>query len=128
MSPVAQPPMLDTSRFRPGMRITVACSGGADSVALLRALLEKRGALGLVLSIAHMNHGIRGAEADADQAFVEALAVRFDLPIRNRRVDTPASAEAKHQGLEEAARRLRYAWFRELLAGGDADAVVTAHT
>jgi len=124
----AQPPTLETSRFYPGMRIAVACSGGADSVALLRALLEKRGALGLVLSIAHMNHGIRGAEADADQAFVEALAVRFDLPIRNRRVDTPASAEAKHQGLEEAARRLRYAWFRELLAGGDADAVVTAHT
>src|SRR5271163_4083555 len=111
MSPVAQPPMLDTSRFRPGMRITVACSGGADSVALLRTLLEKRNGLGLVLSVAHMNHGIRGAEADADQAFVEALGNRFGLPFHVRRVDTPASAEAKHQGLEEAARYLRYTWF-----------------
>src|SRR5271163_1870678 len=107
MSPVAQPPMLDTSRFRPGMRITVACSGGADSVALLRSLLEKRSALGLVLSVAHMNHGIRGVEADSDQAFVEALAAQFDLPFHTRRVDTPAVAESKRQGHEEAARNLR---------------------
>jgi len=75
-----------------------------------------------------MNHGIRGAEADADQAFVEALASQFDLPFHIWQVDTPESAAAKHQGLEEAARHLRYSWFRELLAEGQADAVVTAHT
>jgi tRNA(Ile)-lysidine synthase len=110
------------------MRIAVACSGGADSVALLRLLLERRGELGLVLSVAHMNHGIRGVEADADQAFVEALALQFELPLYNRRVDTPAAAEINREGLEEAARKLRYAWFQEVLADGNADAVVTAHT
>jgi tRNA(Ile)-lysidine synthase len=121
-------PALQTSLFHPGMRIAVACSGGADSVALLRALLDRRNELGLVLSVAHLNHGIRGAEADADAAFVEELARKLDLPLHLRRLDTPATAEVNRQGLEEAARTLRYAWFWELLANGQADAVVTAHT
>ncbi len=119
---------LPSRLFRPGMRIAVACSGGADSVALLRTLLERRNELGLVLSVAHMNHGIRGADADSDYAFVEALANKFDLPLHVRRVDTPAVAENHRQGLEEAARSLRYTWFWEILDDGEADAVVTAHT
>lgn len=121
-------PALQTALFRPGMRVAIACSGGADSVALLRALLDRRNELGLVLSVAHMNHGIRGAESDADAAFVEDLARKFELPFHLRRVDTPATAEANRQGLEETARSFRYAWFWELLATGEADALVTAHT
>jgi tRNA(Ile)-lysidine synthase len=126
-SAIPVPPLL-TSLFRPGMRVAIACSGGADSVALLRTLLDRRNDLGLVLSVAHMNHGIRGAEADSDEAFVKALANQFDLPFHLRRVDIPAAADANRQGLEEAARSLRYAWFWELLANSDADAIVTAHT
>lgn len=122
------PPALQRSLFRPGMRIAVACSGGADSVALLRALLERRSELGLVLSVAHMNHGIRGADSDGDEAFVEELAGRFALPLHLRRADVPGASEANKEGLEEAARNLRYAWFRELLATQQADAVATAHT
>src|ERR1700722_16246473 len=79
MKPGISSPALHSKLFHPGMRIAVACSGGADSVALLRALLERRNELGLVLSIAHMNHGIRGAEADADESFVEELANKFEL-------------------------------------------------
>jgi tRNA(Ile)-lysidine synthase len=128
MKPTIPVPTLQTSLFRPGMRVAVACSGGADSVALLRTLIDRQNELGLALFVAHMNHGIRGAEADADAAFVEELAARFDLPFHLRRVDTPAAAEANRQGLEEAARTLRYTWFWELLADGHADALVTAHT
>src|SRR5271165_2590727 len=121
-------PVLQTSLFHPGMRVAVACSGGADSVALLSTLLDRRNELGLVLSVAHMHHGIRGVEADADAAFVEALANTFELPLHLERVDTPAKAESNRQGLEETARSLRYAWFWKLLDEGQADAVVTAHT
>jgi tRNA(Ile)-lysidine synthase len=128
MRPANSLPALQTGLFRPGMRIAVACSGGADSVALLRTLLDRRKELGLVLSVAHMNHGIRGAESDSDAAFVEALAKQFELPFHLSRVDTPSTAETNRQGLEEAARSLRYAWFWELLADNHADAVVTAHT
>jgi tRNA(Ile)-lysidine synthase len=128
MSSGAKPPHLRTDLFHPGTRIAVACSGGADSIALLRALLEQRNVLGLVLSVAHMNHGIRGGESDADERFVADLAASYDLPFHSRRADTPAIARASREGLEETARNLRYAWFRDLLTGGEADAVVTAHT
>jgi tRNA(Ile)-lysidine synthase len=110
------------------MRILIACSGGADSVALLRTLLEHRDRAGLVLTVAHMHHGIRGTEADGDEAFVRALANEAELPFRALRVDTPAHAKSHREGLEESARHLRYAWFWELLSANEADAVVTAHT
>lgn len=121
-------PELATALFRPGMRVAVACSGGADSVALLRTLLEHRSNLGLVLSIAHMNHGIRGLESDADEEFVRSLASQFDLPPHCRRVNVPAIAKATHKGLEESSRKLRYSWFWEILAARETDAIVTAHT
>ena len=114
--------------LRPGQRIAIAVSGGADSVALLRATLERADALGLVLSIVHVHHGIRGEEADRDQAFVEALASSHGLQLHLRQVDTPAHAAAHGESLEEAARKLRYAFFHELLIAGHVDAVATAHT
>lgn len=110
------------------MRVAVAVSGGADSVGLLRALAEAAPVIGLVLSVAHLHHGIRGAEADEDERFVAELAERLSLPLHRHRVDAPAAAQADRKSLEEAARHLRYAWFRELLAQNQADAVATAHT
>ena len=124
----AAPPTLRNSLFRPGQRIAVAVSGGADSVALLRRLLEERQRLGIVLSLAHVHHGIRGAAADQDAAFVRSLAEVHDLPFHLHRTDAPAAAATLHETLEEAARNLRYAFFRELMAGGEVDAVATAHT
>jgi tRNA(Ile)-lysidine synthase len=124
----ALPPTLRTSLFRPGQRIAVAVSGGADSVALLRRMVEERGQLGIVVSVAHVHHGIRGTAADEDAAFVAGLAAAHDLPFHLHRTDAHAAAAALHETLEEAARNLRYTFFRELMAGGHADAVVTAHT
>ena len=123
-----QPPILRTSLMRPGQRIAVAVSGGADSVALLRRLLEERRQLGVVLSVAHVQHGIRGAAAEEDSAFVAGLAAAHDLPFHLHRTDAPAAAATLHETLEEAARNLRYAFFRELMAKGHADTVATAHT
>jgi tRNA(Ile)-lysidine synthase len=110
------------------MQVAVAVSGGADSVGLLRALVVAAQEIGLVLSVAHVHHGIRGAEADADAHFVEDLAARLQLPFLLHRTDTPARARAHGQTLEEAGRHERYAWFRQLLAQGKANAVTTAHT
>jgi tRNA(Ile)-lysidine synthase len=110
------------------MRLAVAVSGGADSVALLRALIEAAPEIGLVLSVAHVHHGIRGAEADADADFVAGLAAKFGLTFHRKDVDAPASSRDNRETLEEAARNLRYAWFRDLLAAGIAAAVATGHT
>ena len=65
--------------LRAGDRVGVAVSGGIDSVALLRLLLELRDELGIVLSVVHFNHGLRGAESDADQEFVAGLAREHGL-------------------------------------------------
>ena len=110
------------------MRLVVGVSGGADSVALLRALHARSGELGLVLSVAHLHHGLRGAEADADLEFVRMLADALGLVLHEARVDAGAEAAEAHESIEEAARRLRYGWFRELMSVGLVDAVATAHT
>jgi tRNA(Ile)-lysidine synthase len=111
-----------------GQRVGVAVSGGADSVALLLLLIELREEAGLVLSVVHFNHCIRGAAADADQEFVRVLAERLDLPVHLGGGDAPAHAKAKRLGLETAARDLRHAYFRELLGSGGLDRIATGHT
>lgn len=125
---------LDTTLLKPGTRLAVGLSGGADSVALVCALVARSAELGLVLHAAHLHHGLRGEEADGDLAFARDLAARLGLPFHEGRVDTAAAAErdAKsgkpRETIEEAARRLRYAWFRELMAKELLNGVVTAHT
>jgi tRNA(Ile)-lysidine synthase len=124
---------LDTSLLKPGMRIAVGLSGGADSVALLRALAAQGRELGLVLHVAHLHHGLRGEEADTDLAFCRDLAATLGLPFHQAHVDVATEARTTSETLEEAARRLRYVWFRQLLSKSSPhavalDAVATAHT
>lgn len=114
--------------IHPGDRIAVAVSGGADSVALLRALLDLRNEVGIVVSVAHFNHKIRGADADADEAFVRELATRFDLPFHRAEANVPALAREQHLSLEAAARRARYEFFQALVDGGQVTKIATAHT
>lgn len=118
----------DLKLLRPGDRVGLAVSGGADSVALLRLLLELRHELGVVLSLVHVNHQIRGGDADSDQQFVTDLARLHGLPLHPFSADTPAEAARRHLSLEAAARRIRYQYFRDLLTGGLLDKVATAHT
>ena len=112
----------------PGDRLAVAVSGGADSVALLRLMLDSRADLGIVLSVVHFNHKIRGEAADADERFVRDLAGHYKLDFHSSAADTPAFAKAKKLSLETAARKLRYAFFRAQLAGSTIDRIATAHT
>jgi tRNA(Ile)-lysidine synthase len=114
--------------FRAGDRVAVAVSGGADSVALLVAMAASRGETGLVLSAIHVHHGLRGAEADGDARFVAELAAQFDVPLRTEHGDVASLAAKRGQGIEEAARALRYRVFHDLLASHEVDAVATAHT
>jgi tRNA(Ile)-lysidine synthase len=114
--------------FQPGDRVGAAVSGGADSVALLRVLLELRGELGIVLSAVHVHHGIRGKEADDDERFVAELAAKFDLPMHRERADVPGHAFREKISVESSARELRYEFFKRLLATGTCDKIATAHT
>jgi tRNA(Ile)-lysidine synthase len=110
--------------FEPGQRVGVAVSGGADSVFLLHALRELALRWNLELSVIHVEHGIRGAASIADAEFVAQLARTFSLPFHLHRSDVPAI----EGNLEEAARKIRQAFYAELIASGAADRVATGHT
>jgi tRNA(Ile)-lysidine synthase len=99
----------------------VAVSGGADSVALLRALAEARVE---PLTVAHFNHRLRGAESDADAGFVRELAAGLGLPFREGSADVAAEGG----NLEATARRLRYEWLAGVVAEVGAGWVATGHT
>jgi tRNA(Ile)-lysidine synthase len=119
---------LNTSLFKPGDRLGVAVSGGADSVALLRTLMEFRAELGLVLAVVHFNHKLRGLESEEDERFVTELARVYDLPLHRAEADTKTFAREKALSIEAAARELRYAFFGKLIKDGVLDKVATAHT
>lgn len=126
---------LDRTLVRAGERVCAAVSGGADSTALLLGLVEantgsaqNKEPLGIVLSAAHVHHGLRGAEADGDEEFVRELCERLGVGLRVFRVDTAARQMAESEGLEEAARELRYEALRGLMSDGVVDVVATAHT
>ncbi len=98
--------------LHPGEPLWVGVSGGVDSMVLLHVLCE----LGHPCHVAHVDHGLRGAESDADLDFVQEHARREGLPFRSVRVDPKAFADGI--SVQMAARNLRYAWFKELLREG----------
>lgn len=108
--------------------MAVAVSGGADSVALLRVLLELRAELGIVLAVAHFNHGLRGEQATADEAFVGELAKAHSLEFIVGRGNVRDYAVARKIGTEAAARALRYQWLAGIAQEQRFDCVATAHT
>ena len=104
-----------------GDRVGVAVSGGVDSVALLRLLIELRQELGIVLSVIHFNHKLRGVESEADQEFVAELACEHELEFHVGGGDVAQLAADQGSGVEAAARELRYGFFRELLGAGESE-------
>ena len=114
--------------LRLGDRMAVAVSGGADSVALLRLMDELRDDLGVTLCVAHFNHQLRGSDSDADEKFVASLARERGLEFIVDRKDVATAAKNNGWNLEDAARRLRYGFFAEVVAQGSATRVATAHT
>ncbi|MGC1617614.1 MAG: tRNA lysidine(34) synthetase TilS [Candidatus Acidiferrum sp.] len=114
--------------LRAGERVGVGVSGGADSVALLLLLVGLREELGIVLSVAHMNHKLRGAASDVDERFVGKLAAKQGLTLYSEGVDVAAKARREKANLEDAARRARYEFFAMLVKEGKMDRVAVGHT
>jgi len=113
---------------RAGERVGVAVSGGADSVSLLLVLAELRKELGIVLSVAHFNHKLRGRNSEADEKFVGALAARHGFDFHVGRADIAREAKRKKANLEDMGRRARYEFFAGLAGAGKVDKVAVAHT
>ena len=114
--------------LRPGDRVGAAVSGGADSVAMLLLLLELREKLGIVLSVVHFNHKLRGKASDADEKFVAKLAAKHGLAFHSASVYVAKKAKAKRVNLEDAARHARYDYFHSLVESGELARVAVGHT
>ena len=109
-----------------GDAVIVALSGGMDSVTLLHILYSLKELYNLKLYAAHLNHGIRGEEADRDEAFVRELCESLGVPLYLRRADIPAMAAESGKSEELCGREARYAFFGELAAESGAK-IATAH-
>ena len=110
-------------------RAILAVSGGPDSLAMLHvmATLQRAAFPGLELTVAHLHHGMRGAEADADEAFVRDQAEGLGLPCRVGRADIPGMAAEPGYTEETAGREARYRFLQETARATDADGVLTGH-
>ena len=110
-----------------GGRVLCAVSGGADSMCLLHLLWTGAEAGGYTVAAAHYHHGMRGADADADAAFVADWCARRGIPCAVERGDVYAEAERLGLGVEEAGRQLRYQFLRRAAEELGCERIATAH-
>ena len=96
-----------------GDKVVVGLSGGADSVCLFLILEELRKKIGFEILAVHVNHGIRGEEAKADEEFVKTLCEKKEIPCRSVSVDIPKMAVEYRMSEEEAGRTARREIFEQ---------------
>jgi len=111
-----------------GERVLVAVSGGPDSVGLLHLLCGLSDELGIELAVAHLNHQLRGEQADQDEAYVRRLCVDWNVPCYVAGENVGEQARQKGLSLEEAGRCARYEYFSTLAVQGGFARVALGHT
>lgn len=114
--------------LQPGDHVLVSVSGGADSTGLLLCLRSLAPKLGFTLSVAHLNHRIRGTEADQDEEFVKKLCAELQVPFVSEAQDVRRDAVAGKKNLEESAREARYRFLREVAGRVGAHKIALGHT
>ncbi|MBM4127687.1 MAG: tRNA lysidine(34) synthetase TilS [Nitrospira sp.] len=112
--------------FERGQHVLVAVSGGPDSIALLSLLHRLKLSWRVTVTAAHFNYGLRGAESDADQTFVEAMCRRLDVPLLTMRLNV--GMRARGLSLQAAARDQRYRALQQMAQQCGADRIAVGHT
>jgi tRNA(Ile)-lysidine synthase len=110
-----------------GEKVVIGVSGGPDSLCLLHVLKRLMEEYSIELHVAHLNHLIRGEEAEEDAAFVENLAREWGLPFTIGAIDVPSLAKREKLALEEAARRARYSFLAEVAHNVGAKKIAVGH-
>ncbi len=117
--------IISNNMLSSGDRVVVGVSGGADSVALL-CVLKRIEKLDLSISVCHINHNIRGAEADRDENFVRELCKKMDVPIYVLSADVPKIARENRISTELAGRNVRYEFFEKIKKQTNSDKIAVA--
>jgi len=115
------------SMLEKGDHVIIGLSGGADSCALLSVLCALKGTFCLKLTAVHINHCLRGEEADEDEAFAKKLCEEMEVEFISERHDVDAYAKENGMGSEEAGRMIRYAVFERIKKEKDASKIAVAH-
>ena len=110
-----------------GEPIVVGVSGGVDSIVLLHLLHRFTQAYGGSLVISHLNHGLRGQEADRDEDFVRSVAEKYGLPFKTRKVNLKGIAREKGLNLQDAGRKERYRFFADVIKEVNGDKIAVGH-
>jgi tRNA(Ile)-lysidine synthase len=111
----------------PGEGVVVGVSGGPDSVCLLHVLHSLKDLLKIELYAVHINHMLRGSEADADEEYTAALCGSLGIPLTTVRRDIAAEAASAGLSLEEAGRKVRYEEFLKHASAVGAGRIAVAH-
>ncbi|MCR4673018.1 MAG: tRNA lysidine(34) synthetase TilS [Lachnospiraceae bacterium] len=111
----------------PGESVVAGISGGADSMCLLYVLLGLRGPMKISVTAVHVNHCIRGEEADADEDYVRGICEKEGVPFVSFREDITGRAREQHLSVEEAGRIARYECFEKVRLEKGADRIAVAH-
>ncbi|MCA9072233.1 MAG: tRNA lysidine(34) synthetase TilS, partial [Planctomycetaceae bacterium] len=109
-------------------RVLIGVSGGADSVALLCGLFELQSEFKLHLTVAHLDHMLRGEESAADATWVQEICDQFQVPCVVEQTDVTIQQSQTKQTLEESARNARYEFFERTAALHDCSELALAHT
>lgn len=110
-----------------GDRLLVACSGGADSMALLHYLYQQQENLGIFVSAVHVNHMLRGEDAYGDRRFVEEFCKERNIPVYAIDIPIPSILEEERGNMQAVCRRERYAYFKQVMLNENYTKLVVAH-
>lgn len=119
--------ILEEKLIERGDTIIVAVSGGPDSIALLHGLCQLQSHYQWNVVAAHLNHGFRGKDADADASYVEKIATALKIPSHLKKINVPEWMKEWGLGPQEAARILRYGFLREVAGKYSKSMIATAH-
>jgi len=117
----------ENNMFNHGDKVVVAVSGGPDSICLLHLLYTLKEELGISLVAAHVNHCLRGEEADKDEAYVRDFCKNINIKCYVKRVDVNKISKDKGMSSETAGREVRYNFFKEVLHNINGNKIALAH-
>ena len=110
-----------------GDKIVLAVSGGPDSIAMLDILRQLRDEIKFEIYVVHINHNIRGKDADEDEEYVKKYCENYNIKCFSKKIDVPTIAQNEKIGTEEAGRKVRYEYFDEILQKTNSNKIGIAH-